>query len=50
MPDLRDSILKVLQLQGTTHPHAVVRFAELDHWATSGDYDRILGRRLPAPG
>jgi Zn-dependent protease with chaperone function len=43
VPDLRDSILKVLQLQGTTHPHAVVRFAELDHWATSGDYDRILG-------
>jgi Zn-dependent protease with chaperone function len=47
VPDLRDSILKVLQLQGTTHPHAVVRFAELDHWATSGDYDRILSGDYP---
>src|SRR5215472_13759903 len=47
VPDLRDSILKLLQLQGTTHPHAVVRFAVLDHWATSGDYDRILGGEYP---
>jgi Zn-dependent protease with chaperone function len=42
-PDMRDSILKVLQLQGNTHPFAVVRYAELDHWVTNGDYDRILG-------
>src|SRR5271170_6907602 len=34
VPDLRDSILKILQLQGNTHPFAVVRFAELDRWAT----------------
>ena len=47
VPDLRDSILKLLQLQGTTHPFAVVRFAELDRWATSGDYDRILGGDYP---
>ncbi|HUN34652.1 MAG TPA: M48 family metallopeptidase [Trebonia sp.] len=46
-PDLRDSILKVLQLQGSTHPHAVVRFAELDRWASEGDYDRILGGDYP---
>src|SRR5260370_28397224 len=31
VPDLRDSILNVLQLQGTTHPHAVERFRELDY-------------------
>src|ERR1700677_3874315 len=43
VPDLRDSILKLLQLQGNTHPFAVVRFAELDHWINSGDYERILG-------
>ena len=42
-PDLRDSILKILQLEGNTHPFAVVRFAELDYWATHGDYERILG-------
>ena len=41
-PDLRDSILKLLQLQGNTHPFAVVRFAELDHWVASGEYERIL--------
>ena len=46
-PDLRDSILKLLQLQGNTHPHAVVRFAELDRWATDGDYERILGGEYP---
>ncbi len=47
VPDLRDSLLKLSQLQGTTHPQAVVRFAELDHWAISGDYERILGGDYP---
>jgi Zn-dependent protease with chaperone function len=47
VPDLRDSILKLLQLQGNTHPFAVVRFAELDHWAVGGDYERILGGDYP---
>src|ERR1700730_5631301 len=46
-PDLRDSILKLLQLQGNTHPFAVVRFAELDHWVSSGEYERILGGDYP---
>jgi Zn-dependent protease with chaperone function len=46
-PDLRDSILKILQLQGNTHPFAVVRFAELDYWASSGEYERILGGDYP---
>ena len=47
VPDLRDSILKILQLQGNTHPFAVVRFAELDQWIASGEYDRILGGDYP---
>jgi hypothetical protein len=47
VPDLRDSILKLLQLQGNTHPFAVVRFAELDHWVASGEYDRILAGDYP---
>ena len=42
VPDMRDSVLKLLQLQGNTHPFAVVRYAELDHWATHGAYDRIM--------
>jgi hypothetical protein len=47
VPDLRDSLLKLLQLQGQTHPFAVVRFAELDHWAQSGAYERILSGDYP---
>src|ERR1700757_399848 len=47
VPDLRDSILKLLHLQGNTAPFAVVRFAELDHWAVNGDYERILGGDYP---
>ena len=47
VPDLRDSVLKILQLQGTTHPFAVVRFAEIDRWATHGEYERILGGDYP---
>jgi Zn-dependent protease with chaperone function len=47
VPDLRDSILKILQLQGNTHPFAVVRFAEIDHWYSSGAYQRILDGDYP---
>jgi Zn-dependent protease with chaperone function len=47
VPDMRDSILKLLQLQGNTHPFSVVRFAELDYWATHGEYERILGGDYP---
>ncbi|HEV2451066.1 MAG TPA: M48 family metallopeptidase [Streptosporangiaceae bacterium] len=47
VPDVREGLLKLLQLQGTTHPFAVVRFAELDRWANSGDYQRILAGDYP---
>jgi len=47
VPDVRDSLLKLLQLQGTTHPFAVVRFAELDRWATDGEYRDILAGNYP---
>jgi Zn-dependent protease with chaperone function len=49
VPDLRDSVLKLMQLLGghVTHPFAVVRYAELDYWATHGEYDRILGGDYP---
>jgi Zn-dependent protease with chaperone function len=47
VPDVRDGLLKLLQLQGTTHPFAVVRFAELDRWASGGDYARILSGDYP---
>jgi Zn-dependent protease with chaperone function len=47
VPDVRDGLLKILQLQGSTHPFAVVRFAELDRWAASGEYERILSGDYP---
>jgi Zn-dependent protease with chaperone function len=47
VPDLRDSLLKILQLQGNTHPFAVVRFADLDQWYASGAYERILSGDYP---
>jgi Zn-dependent protease with chaperone function len=47
VPDVREGLLKMLQLQGTTHPFAVVRFAELDRWVARGDYTRILGGDYP---
>jgi Zn-dependent protease with chaperone function len=47
VPDVRDSLLKLLQLQGQTHPFAVVRFAELDRWAEEGEYQDILAGNYP---
>jgi Zn-dependent protease with chaperone function len=47
VPDVREGLLKLLQMQGTTHPFAVVRFAELDHWVADGDYETILAGDYP---
>jgi Zn-dependent protease with chaperone function len=47
VPDVREGLLKLLQLQGNTHPFAVVRYAELDRWASDGDYRQILAGNYP---
>ncbi len=47
VPDVREGLLKLLQLQGNTHPFAVVRFAELDRWVADGDYARVLSGEYP---
>jgi len=47
VPDVREGLLKLLQLQGNTHPFAVIRFAELDRWASEGDYADILAGNYP---
>jgi Zn-dependent protease with chaperone function len=47
VPDVRESLLKLLQLQGQTHPFAVVRFAALDRWAEEGEYRDILAGNYP---
>ena len=63
--DLRDSVLKIMNVLPRSHPFTTVRAAELKKWAASRDYQRImdghydrargrqghLGRRLvPAVG
>jgi Zn-dependent protease with chaperone function len=47
VPDVREGLLKLMQMQGTTHPFAVVRFAELDRWMAEGDYETILAGNYP---
>lgn len=45
--DLRDSLLKLMLVERTTHPFAVVRAAELRAWVDSGEYAAILGGAYP---
>ena len=45
--DVRESIIKILQVIGNTHPFAVVRFAELDRWVSEGEYESILEGDYP---
>lgn len=40
--DVAESVFKVLNLLGTTHPFYVLRVSELRSWIESGDYDRVL--------
>jgi len=40
--DLLDSVYKVLNAIGATHPFAVVRVAELRDWIDTGAYDKII--------
>ena len=40
--DLLDSVYKVLNVIGATHPFSVVRVAELRDWIDSGAYDKIM--------
>lgn len=45
--DVRDGLLKFLNLLRRSHPYSVVRFAEIDHWVRDGDYRRILDGVYP---
>jgi Zn-dependent protease with chaperone function len=40
--DVADSVFKVLNLLGTTHPFHTLRAAEMRDWVEAGEYDRIL--------
>jgi Zn-dependent protease with chaperone function len=45
--DIRDSLLKVRNTELMSHPLAVVRAAQLQQWAASPDYRRILAGDYP---
>ncbi len=45
--DLRDSVLKLLQVLPQTHPFAVVRVAKLKQWSQSEEYRSILAGAYP---
>ena len=40
-------MLKLVLVERTTHPYAVVRAAELRRWVDAGDYTRILSGAYP---
>ena len=48
--DMRDSVLKLLSLQGQLHPFAVLRAAQLRKWVDEGDYRAILEGQYPRRG
>ncbi|MCQ4081932.1 M48 family metallopeptidase [Streptomyces sp. RB6PN25] len=45
--DLRDSVLKLMNMLPRTHPFTTVRAAELKRWAESRDYQRIMDGHYP---
>lgn len=45
--DLRDSVLKILNMLPRSHPFATVRAAELKRWAASPDFQRIMNGEFP---
>jgi Zn-dependent protease with chaperone function len=45
--DLLDSVYKVLNVIGATHPFSVVRVAELRDWIDTGAYDKIMAGEYP---
>jgi Zn-dependent protease with chaperone function len=45
--DLRDGVLKLLNIELQSHPFSVLRAAELQRWLDSGEYDRMLAGDYP---
>ncbi len=45
--DLRDSVLKILNVLPRSHPFTTVRAAELKRWAGSRDHQRIMDGHYP---
>lgn len=45
--DLRDGVLKLLNLELASHPFSVLRAAELRRWIAGGEYNRVLDGQYP---
>ncbi|MFF4009164.1 M48 family metallopeptidase [Streptomyces sp. NPDC001717] len=45
--DLRDSVLKILNMLPRTHPFTTVRAAELKKWSENRDFQRIMDGHYP---
>jgi Zn-dependent protease with chaperone function len=45
--DVRDSVIKLMNVLDQTHPLSVVRAAELQKWAATEEYREILGGTYP---
>ncbi|WP_434589395.1 M48 family metallopeptidase [Streptomyces sp. A5-4] len=45
--DLRDSVLKILNVLPRTHPFTTVRAAELKKWAESREFQRVMDGHYP---
>jgi Zn-dependent protease with chaperone function len=45
--DLRDSLIKIQLVLGTSHPMPIARAADLRRWIDSGEYQRILSGDYP---
>lgn len=45
--DVRDSLLKIVQISGQTHPLAALRAAELQQWAAGPEYRAIVSGEYP---
>ncbi|AIR98361.1 M48 family metallopeptidase [Streptomyces glaucescens] len=48
--DVRDSVLKILNVLPRSHPFATVRAAELNKWAASRDHQRLMDGHYPKRG
>ncbi|CAM5547758.1 M48 family metallopeptidase [Streptomyces abikoensis] len=48
--DLRDSVLKIMNVLPRSHPFTTVRAAELKKWAGSRDFQRIMDGHYPRRG
>lgn len=45
--DVRDNLIKLLNMLWTTHPYPVLRLAELRRWVGGGEYGAVLGGDYP---